>query len=87
MQTTQKLLLKRLTGCYYHYFFSFLDEFILCCYAEKAAPGVGCISPKDEFSSCSDEKQSGPSVHLDFGADRSSWKSLRHFNASNREGR
>ena len=54
MQTTQKLPLKRLTGCYYHYFFSFLDEFILCCYAEKAAPGVGCISPKDEFSSCSD---------------------------------
>ncbi|PFX21360.1 G-protein coupled receptor GRL101 [Stylophora pistillata] len=31
-----------------------LDEFILCCYAEKAAPGVRCISPKDEFSSCSD---------------------------------
>ena len=54
MQTTQKLPLKLLTGCYYHYFFSFLDEFILCCYAEKAAPGVGCISPKDEFSSCSD---------------------------------
>ncbi|XP_078372311.1 uncharacterized protein LOC144655983 isoform X2 [Oculina patagonica] len=31
-----------------------LDEFILCCYAEKATPGVHCVSPKDEFSSCSD---------------------------------
>lgn len=34
--------------------FSHLDEFILCCYAEKAVPGVRCISPNDEFSSCSD---------------------------------
>jgi len=36
------------------FLFSYLDEFILCCYAEKAAPGVHCVSPKDEFSSCSD---------------------------------
>ena len=34
--------------------FRYLDEFILCCYAEKAAFGVHCVSPKDEFSSCSD---------------------------------
>ena len=27
---------------------------MLCCYAEKAVPGVRCHSPKDEFSSCSD---------------------------------
>ena len=36
------------------FLFSHLDEYILCCYAEKAVPGVRCISPKDEFSSCSD---------------------------------
>ena len=33
---------------------SYLDEFILCCYAERAATGVKCHSPKDEFSSCFD---------------------------------
>ena len=43
---------KRFT--WYYSCFSHLDEFILCCYAEKAAPGVRCNSPKDEFSSCSD---------------------------------
>ena len=33
---------------------SYLDEFILCCYAGRAAAGVECHSPKDEFSSCFD---------------------------------
>ena len=33
---------------------SYLDEFILCCYAGRAAAGVNCHSPKDEFSSCFD---------------------------------
>ncbi|XP_073246489.1 relaxin receptor 2-like [Porites lutea] len=32
----------------------YLDEYIVCCYAENVVPGVRCISPKDEFSSCSD---------------------------------
>ncbi|XP_067041831.1 uncharacterized protein [Acropora muricata] len=32
----------------------YLDEFILCCYAGRAAAGVNCHSPKDEFSSCFD---------------------------------
>jgi len=34
--------------------FRHLDEYILCCYAKKAVAGVRCISPKAEFSSCSD---------------------------------
>ena len=34
---------------------SYVDEFILCCYADEAADGtVKCHSPKDEFSSCFD---------------------------------
>ena len=34
---------------------SYVDEFILCCYAgEAAARAVKCHSPKDEFSSCFD---------------------------------
>ena len=34
---------------------SYVDEFILCCYAgEAAAETVKCHSPKDEFSSCFD---------------------------------
>ena len=34
---------------------SYVDEFILCCYADEAATGtVKCHSPKDEFSSCFD---------------------------------
>ena len=34
---------------------SYVDEFILCCYADEAAAGtVNCRSPNDEFSSCSD---------------------------------
>ena len=34
---------------------SYVDEFILCCYAgEAAAAVVKCHSPKDEFSSCFD---------------------------------
>ncbi|XP_015771744.1 PREDICTED: G-protein coupled receptor GRL101-like isoform X2 [Acropora digitifera] len=33
----------------------YVDEFILCCYADDAAAGtVNCRSPKDEFSSCFD---------------------------------
>ncbi|XP_015770385.1 PREDICTED: uncharacterized protein LOC107348826 [Acropora digitifera] len=33
----------------------YVDEFILCCYADEAATGtVKCHSPKDEFSSCFD---------------------------------
>ena len=34
---------------------SYVDEFILCCYAGEAAAGaVKCHSPKDEFSNCVD---------------------------------
>ena len=36
------------------FFLSYLDEFILCCYAGRAAAGVKCHSPKDDFSSCFD---------------------------------
>ena len=31
-----------------------LDNFILCCFASKALPGVNCIAPVDQFSSCQD---------------------------------
>ena len=40
---------------YYCFPLSYVDEFILCCYAGEAAAGeVKCHSPKDEFSSCFD---------------------------------
>ncbi|XP_044170430.1 uncharacterized protein LOC114974207 [Acropora millepora] len=38
----------------------YVDEFILCCYADDAAAGtVKCHSPKDEFSSCFDLMKNG----------------------------
>ena len=40
--------------CFIIIILSYLDEFILCCYAGRAAGGVTCHSPKDEFSSCFD---------------------------------
>ena len=39
---------------YLCFLLSYLDEFILCCYAGRAAAGIKCHSPTDEFSSCSD---------------------------------
>ena len=57
--TTVKAWLQRISYavlCNFPFFdfLSYLDEFILCCYAEKVNPGVECYSSKDEFSSCSD---------------------------------
>ena len=31
-----------------------MDHFIWCCYAVKSVPGLDCVSPENEFSSCDD---------------------------------
>ena len=36
------------------FFARYLDNFVHCCYASAAVPGLQCVSPGNEFSSCDD---------------------------------